>query len=257
MEEDKGRQIEQLSEQKIIKISSFDKLKESFAAKESEKTGGVISVHILRHCQPASNERGAPLNLEGRAEAEKLARAIDQRNPTIIAFGPLPRARETAAILANDISAKEVYLIKDERLNKPSWNLSEERRFSRLVEKLQEKKSPRDVSRLLNMFYDTPGEEAMAEEPAKSLEEFLSNYAELATILSSGSQLNIIAISHQETMIPYLVRRWGLKIFGREEWKTWRQLRGIETGAGFRVLIDMSDDRPKKVLEIAGERFEK
>lgn len=246
--------LEQTPKERIIRVSSFDGLKEVFRAKEGEKTGGVVNVSILRHCKPASDKRDAPLSEEGRAQAEEVAKKISQEAPIIIAFGPLPRAKETAEILANNVSGR-IYLIEDERLNKPSWNLPE-RRFGKFVDKLREK-PPKTQVRLFQMFYGAIGEKAMAEEPARELEDFLDGCTELASTLPSESQLDLIAISHIETMTPYLIRRWGLNLFGRGEWKSWRELRGIKEGSGFSVTIDVSGDRPKKTLEIAGEKFEK
>ncbi len=248
-------EAEQTVEEKIVRLNNFDELKEIFAAKEEKEAGGVVNISFLRHCKPVSDERDAPLGKEGREQAEELARTISQKAPFVIAFGPLSRAKETAEIMAAKTFSEKVYLVEDARLNKPSWNLPE-RRFGEFVSRLG-KRPPKSQARLLQMFYGAVGEEAMAEEPAKNLESFLDDFSELASVLPGGCQLKLVAITHIETMMPYLIRRWGLNLFGLEEWKPWRELRGIKEGSGFKVSVDMSGGKTKKVLEIAGERFTK
>jgi broad specificity phosphatase PhoE len=237
----------------IIEIDNFEQLKNSLKAKESKETGGLIEVSILRHCQPLSDDKDALLSQEGEDEAKRLAGRINSESQIVFIYSPLPRARKTAEILSKNIQAQKIYLMGDERLGKPSWNSSEERRFSKLADKLYQKPG-KTRQKFLQMFYGVKSEKAMAQEPVGKLDDFLNDCVDLALKMSNKEKLKIIAISHQETMVSYLIRRWNLPIGGPNAWEGWYHLKGIKTGDGFKLMVN-GNNPEERILEVDNQHF--
>jgi len=236
----------------IIEINNFEQFKNSLKAKEGEKVGGLVDISIFRHCRPVSDAKDASLSPEGEDEAKKLASTINPESQIVFIYSPLVRAKRTVEILSKNIQAQKIYFFEEEHLNKPSWNSPEERRFGELKDKLHQK-PPETKRKILQMFYGAKSEKAMAEESARKLDDFFNGCVDLASKLPTGQRLKVIAISHQETMEPYLVRRWNLDIGGPKAWEGWLHLGGIKTGNGFRLIID--DKQKVKILEINNRRF--